>query len=161
MALPPYMLPGDICLYKTKGLYGWFIRFHTGHKIGHVEVYVGNGESVASRDRIGVGKYPFREEDLAYILRATVPVNLANGMLWFTTVKGQPYGWADLLQFCGYEVDGKGMVCSPFATMFCRAMGLIGKNDPFNGEPANKIAPFQFKLSPLFTTIRDFVFTQG
>lgn len=149
--------PGDCLLYRGSGVFSWIIRFKTWHPESHIEIYVGKGQSVASRDGKGVGKYPLRTKDIAYILRPKKSMNLMAGMLWFKTQEGQPYGWLDLLQFGGFEVDAKGMICSTFGTLFYRACSF----DPFNGEDAKKIAPFQFKLCPDFSMVRDFVFTKS
>jgi hypothetical protein len=133
---------GDCCLYTGKGLYGWIIRFHTGHTIGHVEVYLGNGLSAASRNGIGVSLYAYRPDDLAYIWRPRA-FDAPKALAYTMKRKGEPYGWFDLLAFVGANVDGKGVVCSPFATELYRDNGI----DPFNGEPSRLIAPKDFLLS--------------
>lgn len=143
MDLLKVLKPADVLLYKPKGLFGWIIKFKTWHAISHVECYVGDGFSVASRDGIGVGKYPLRVNDLAVICRPIPTFDIPRAMRWFEMQKGTPYGWADLLQFAGFNVDSTGIVCSPFITRFSRNGGM----DPFNGESAEKIAPFQFELS--------------
>ena len=144
------LLPGDVLLYKPTGLFGRIIALKTWHKIAHCECYVGNGNSVASRDGKGVNIYPLRLTDLAYILRPTQPLDLVSGLRWFhKEAKGLPYGWLDLAQFIGRNVNGKGMVCSPFLTYFLRACKL----PIFNDEPAEKIAPFQFILSELLDQV--------
>jgi hypothetical protein len=145
MSLLRTLKPGDVLLYKPKGFFGWVIRVKTWHQIAHVECYVGDGLSVASRDGKGVGKYPLRSSELAVVCRPKpeIALNWKRAMAWYETQKGTPYGWADLLQFAGIAIDADGIVCSPFATRFCRRLGY----DPFNGEDANKIAPFQFELS--------------
>jgi hypothetical protein len=66
----------------------------------------------------GVGRYPYRAADLAYVLRPRLPFDLSAAMAWFESVNGQPYGWLDLLAFVGWGGDAKGVVCSPFATQF-------------------------------------------
>jgi hypothetical protein len=143
---------GDVLLYKPKGVFGWIIRVKTWHPISHVECYVGDGFSVASRDGIGVGRYPLRASELAVVCRpkSDIPTQLGPGvfdwpraMAWFDRQKGTPYGWADLLQFAGWNIDANGIVCSPFIARFVRMLGY----DPFNGESAERIAPFQFELS--------------
>lgn len=143
--------PGDCLLYKPKGFFGWMIAAKTWHQIAHVEVYIGGDCSVASRDGKGVGLYPTRYEGLVQVCRPRLPVKLDEAMAWFVKyADGLPYGWADLLQFGGYNVDGRGMICSTFATLFLRAGGF----EPFNElEPATKIAPFQFATSPAFAVL--------
>jgi len=135
---------GDALLYRGKGLYGWLIRLKTWHPIGHVEVYLGLGLSTAARDKIGVGLYPVRESELAYVWRPHVAFNAPRALDYATKHKGEPYGWLDLLAFIGLKTDGKGIVCSPYATDVHRAGGV----DPFNGEASRDIAPFQWLTSP-------------
>lgn len=146
MNLLRYLKPGDVLLYKPQGIFGWIIRVKTWHSVSHCEVYTGDGFSVASRDGLGVNKYPWRNTELAAVCRPVQPFDLFKALVWFQKQKGTPYGWMDLLQFAGLNVDSKGIVCSPFVTRFLRAGGL----DPFNGEQAELIAPFQFELSPVF-----------
>ncbi len=141
--------PGDCLLYKPSGLFGKLIAIKTWHAIAHAEIYRGKGLSVASRDGLGVGLYPFRVSGLGYVLRPIPKLDLDKADKWFESVKGQPYGWADLLAFLGVGVDGNGMVCSPFATDYYRAAGM----DPFNSEPSIKIAPFEFLLSNCFKSV--------
>ncbi len=141
---------GDVLLYRPKGFYGWAIRFHTGIAIGHVEVCIGDGHSIASRDGQGVGIYPVRTSELVYVLRPNVPFDVAGAMAWFDkNGKGQPYGWLDLLQFFGYEVNAKGMVCSPCATYVMRAAGV----PVFGSVKAEKIAPKDFLLTNLLRDV--------
>ncbi len=135
-----FLKRGDILLYRPAGSFGWLISIKTWHRISHVEVYDGGRQSVASRDGLGVGRYPLRLSELAYILRPTVPLDLTAAGKWFDSVKGQPYGWLDLADFFGLPVDGPGMVCSPFATSYLRAAGW----SIFPADPPEKIAPFQF-----------------
>ena len=140
------LLPGDVLLYKATGLYGRIIALKTWHSIGHVEVRITETQSAASRDGKGVGLYPTRFADLVYVLRPTVPFQSRAALDWFhREAKGLPYGWADLLQFVGLNINRRGIVCSPFATQFLRAGGV----PIFNREPAEKIAPFQFQTSEL------------
>lgn len=147
---PPIALePGDVLLYAAKGLYGRVIALKTWHPIAHVECFVGNGLSVASRDGIGTGTYPLRTDDLVMVCRSKLPLDLDRAKALFAERRHRPYGWVDLLQFAGVNIDTPGIVCSPFVTEFLRDALL----DPFNGEPCEKIAPFQFLTSPVFTNL--------
>lgn len=143
------LLPGDVLLYKGTGLYGRIIRLKTWHSEGHVEVYAGGGISVASRDGRGVDSYPFRDRDLIHVLRPTVPFDGHAAFTWFRTMRGTRYGWLDLFQFVGVNINAKGIVCSPFATLYLRAGGV----PIFNTEQAEKIAPFQFLTSELLRPV--------
>lgn len=131
---------GDIMLYRPKGVFGQLISIKTWHRISHVELYHGNSVSYASRDGLGVNAYPVRLSELKYVLRPQVPLDFAAGDAWFATVKGQPYGWLDLLDFVGLPVNGPGMVCSPFAADYLRHAGW----NIFPTDPPVKVAPFQF-----------------
>lgn len=146
MTLLETLKPADVLLYKPRGVFGWIIATKTWHQVAHCEAYIGAGFSVASRDGLGVGLYPLRVEDLAYVCRPVVPFDMSRALAWFEKQKGTPYGWADLGQFIGLNIDALGIVCSPFVTRFLRA----GRIDPFNGEPAEKIAPFEFLLADCF-----------
>ena len=134
------MKPGDIMLYRPSSLFGALISVKTWHRISHVEVYDGDKCSLASRDGLGVARYPARLDHLAYVLRATQRLDIAKGRAYFERWKGMPYGWLDLLNFVGVPVNAKGIVCSPFAAGYLRAAGW----DVFPEDPIEKVAPFQF-----------------
>lgn len=131
---------GDVLLYRPNGIFGRLIQAKTWHAISHVEVYVGGFESVASRDGQGVGRYPLRVSELAYVLRPQAALDLPAGLKYFDRVKGTPYGWLDLLAFYGVTKNFRGIICSPFATEFLRACGW----NVFPTDRAEDIAPFQF-----------------
>lgn len=135
-----YLQAGDTLLYRPAGVFGWLISVKTWHRISHVEVYDGNYHSLASRDGLGVGRYPIRLSELAYVLRPTAKLDLAAGRRWFDAMKGTKYGWWDLANFVGIPVNTPGIVCSPFAAGFYRAAGWR----VFPVDPINRIAPFQF-----------------
>jgi len=143
--------PGDVLLYGPTGIFGRLIALKTWHSLSHCEVFIGGGQSAASRDGLGVAIYPARLHDAKHALRPTTSFNLPRALAWFTVhAKGQPYGWLDLLAFLGVSKDMPGMVCSSFATQFLRAGGV----PVFRDEPANKIAPFQFVTSELLEPVR-------
>src|SRR5206468_4609077 len=132
--------------YAPVGAFGWLITFHTGGPVAHVEIFLGHGQSLASRDKLGVGIYPWRTTELAYVLRPAA-FEPAGALAWYERDgKGQPYGWLDLAQFCGYyTVNGPGMVCSPCATRVLRAGGV----PIFHTYPAERREPRDFLLSEL------------
>jgi hypothetical protein len=154
MSLPklPKLKPGDCLLYSGVGFFSWLIQLKTWHRVSHIEVYIGDGYSVAARDGIGVNAYPVREKGLYAVLRPNKPFSLTLATYWFLLVaKGQKYDWKGLLRFAsraevvGNNLDDK-MFCSEFAARFYRAGGL----DPFNKEDADAIAPATFLVSPYF-----------
>lgn len=141
---------GDVLLYKPSSLYGKLIAVKTWHPISHCEGFIGSNQSVASRDGKGVAVYAARLGDVQYVLRPNRPLDIAAGMRWFEReAKGQPYGWLDLRAFLGWGGDSRGMVCSPFLTLWLRACGL----PIFNDEPANKVAPCTFLYSELLDDV--------
>lgn len=140
MAEPIRLRAGDILLYYPAGVFGKLIALKTWHKISHVEIYDGNQKSWASRDGKGVNLYPLRLSELAYVLRPSRRLNLDQGRAYGRSLIGTPYGWYDLLQFVGFSVNRKGIVCSPFAAGLLRAAGW----QVFPTDPLEKIAPFQF-----------------
>jgi uncharacterized protein YycO len=145
---PVAFRPGDVLLYSGKGLFSRLIQIKTWSRYSHVEVYDGSGFSVASRDRIGVGRYPLRMDGLQIVLRPTQRFHVTKARAWFRTVDGQPYDWMGLLAFTSARRQGQenwSQFCSEFATRFLRAGGV----DPFNGYDADGIAPGEFLKSAL------------
>jgi hypothetical protein len=149
VAIPFALRPGDCLLYRPSSLFGWIIRVKTGSPVSHVEVYVGGGQTVASRDGQGVGRYPLRTDHLGWVLRPTVPFSLDAAMDWFDQHRGEPYGWVDLLDFFSATVDAPGQVCSPCATNVLRAGGVR----VFGSFPAIRITPRDFLTSELLADI--------
>lgn len=147
--------PGDCLLYTPSSIFGALISVKTWHAISHVEVYVGDGQSVASRDGQGVNLYPVRTAQLGYVLRPTSPVDLIQALRWFAKVKGQGYDWLGLLRFSWRseyipaKLTANKQFCSEFATRFYRQGGL----DPFPREDADAVAPFEFAYCPVFTDV--------
>ena len=148
--------PGDCLLYRPKprSLFGNIIKFKNWHEVSHVEIYVGAGKSVASRDGLGVAQYPWRDSELAYVLRPTYPLDWAAFWKWFQTVNGQKYDWLGLLRFGWFKSIGTGdnskMFCSEFAA---RAYRVLNAHVFADAEDADAIAPFQFLTSPNLTWV--------
>lgn len=145
--------PGDCLLYRPSGFFGRIIAIKTWNRISHVEIYAGKGQSVASRDGIGIDIYPFRSKGLGYILRPTHKINMKKAMYWFyREARGQKYDWKGLLVFALAVKQGAmdRMFCSEFATRFYRK----GKIRPFaENYNADMIAPANFLMSPSFHEI--------
>ncbi len=153
MMHPDRLQPGDVLLYRPSSLFGWAIRIKSGSAISHVEVYADEGFSVASRDGKGVARYPLRPEQLSVILRPTEPFYLAPALAWFKQHEGEPYGWLDLLDFFSLNVNGPGMVCSPFVTEFLRAGGI----PVFGTFPAIRVFPRDFLTSEYLKDVTELV----
>lgn len=140
---------GDCLLYTPSGVFGSLIKLKTWHAISHVEVYGGDGSSWASRDGLGVGRYPLRTDHLAGAWRPLHPLNLPAAVAYSVRMRGTPYGWPELFTFIGITVRGRGVFCSEFATEWYRAAGM----DPFPGEDPQFVAPFEFAINPDFQRV--------
>ena len=168
--------PGDTLLYSGTGLVDWVIRTKTWSKFSHCEFYDGSGYSLASRNGIGVNKYPVRTNGLlaVYRLRAGIPFDLNAARAWFSTVDGQGYDWLGLLSFTSARLQGKDngrMFCSEvMARLYRHGIGGAIQHpdarrgdrevlhalgvDPFGGETADAIPPAAFARSSCFIEVR-------
>lgn len=152
MPIVDQLQAGDCLLYLPKGPYGFLIAIKTWHEIAHCEGYVGGGESVASRDGIGVGRYPLREAQLRYVMRPIVPFDVAAAQQRFDREwRGQGYDYFGLLRFAWRAPVGRTrfnnkQFCSELLTRWYRAGGV----DPFNGDDADAIAPKDFVQATVF-----------
>jgi len=144
------LLPGDILLYTfdPKSAYSWIIRFHSGSKYTHAELFLGGGMTLTAKSDNGVNYYLFDEKRLGCVMRPRVPFNRDGCVAWFerSGEKGKPYGWLELLNFVDVNVDADGMVCSAVSALGARA----GSVDCFNGVPAQRIAPKDFRYCDAF-----------
>jgi hypothetical protein len=147
------LLPGDALLY---GVNGWkspfsrLIQIKTWSDVSHIEVYLGDGKALASRNGEGVAIYPLRTDDLRYVLRPVEEFDMELARAWLkeSQVIGQKYDWWGLLRFF---TIGKGksdrQFCSELATRFYRAGGLI----PFHPViDADAVSPGMYLTSTAF-----------
>lgn len=149
------LLPGDCLLYRPCSFYGRLIARRTWHNICHCEMYVGKGQSFASRDGVGVGQYSWRHTELAYVLRPVKQdLHWTEFWRWYRIVNGQGYDWWGLLRFVLLRWPDKGdngkQFCSEALTRAYRKLeaGVIS-----DLEDADAVAPFEFLLSPNLTVI--------
>ena len=148
--------PGDCLLYAPNSVYGWLIAIKTYTKVSHCEVYVGNGRSAASRDGVGVGIYPLRTANLAYVLRYSESdlLDWVAFWKWFRTVNGQKYDWLGLLRFVWWRGIGTGknarMFCSEFQA---RAYRELNARVFSPLADADAIVPADFLRSPSLVVI--------
>lgn len=141
---------GDCILYSPSSLYGKLIAVKTWHNCSHVELYVGNGQSCASRDGVGVGQYPLRTDHVAYVLRpdGTEQADWPKFWAWFRTVNGQKYDWWGLLRFIFTHEIGHNpnkQFCSEFVVRAYRAMGIDAVSP---AEDADAVSPGMLLASP-------------
>ena len=123
------LIPGDILLFDRPGFFGALIKFKRGERYTHTEVYIGNGDTVASRDGKGVARYPLDLHGVAavYRIKDGITFDLEKGLEWFKTVDGQGYDWVGLLSFAWARFQGRDnhkMFCSEFVMRFMRACGV-------------------------------------
>lgn len=147
------LLPGDCLLYHGSGFFSRLIQIKTWSKISHVEVYVGGGQSVASRDNKGVNTYPFRTDGLTAVLRPVQSVDLAAALAWHAKQIGQRYDWLGLMRFftIGKQSDTRSF-CSEYACRFYRRGGF----EPFVADiDADLVAPATFLYSPMFIHVAE------
>lgn len=145
--------PGDVLLYFVDGVVDLVIAEKTGKRVGHIEVYIGDGQSLASRNGLGVNQYPLRLDGLICIRRPkNQTFDLAKGIAWFnSTAKGMKYDFKGLLTFTSFVKAGEpgAMFCSEFALNFFRACGY----EPFNpSQLAVNTSPRDFWISSEFDT---------
>ena len=145
--------PGDVLLYRGRGLFGFIIRLKTWSYVSHCETYMGIGRSAASRDGQGVGTYPFRWTGLKYVLRPLpgVQLNVHAGRRWHHGVIGQKYDWLGLLIFFLAARQGHldKMFCSEHTARLANAMGY----KPFGTMDCDRISPGMFLASPLYEIV--------
>lgn len=145
--------PGDVLLYRSKGIIPFLIRTKTWSDVNHTEIYVKNGLSAASRDGKGVNTYQLRTEGLLYILRYKGEFDFEAGFDWHRTVTGRPYDFWGLLAFFNWGSGGHPTkyICSEHTTEFLGA----GKAFPFGEDyPPHKVSPGDYLKNNDFLMVR-------
>jgi hypothetical protein len=152
--------PGDTLLYFQQSAFDWLVALKTWNFVAHCEIYVGSGQSVASRQG-GVNLYPLRLDGLAYIRRPIMPFDFSSAMNWFSVpynprtgrgIEGQKYDYLGLLCFTLAVRQGSPhrMFCSEFATRWYRRAGLYVVAQDYD---ADRVAPAQLLQSPSLRTV--------
>ncbi len=148
-----FLQPGDCLLYGSAGTFiDWCIQTKTGGVHTHVEIWEGNGNSVASRNGIGVNRYPFRAAQLITVRRPLQPFDQQLATKYFLSVFGEGYDWIGLSSFWGIVTEDMPhrLFCSSFATAYYRN----GNIDIFNKFVDQvKISPWDLNKTPALTTI--------
>lgn len=136
---------GDVLLYNNKwSLIDRLICLRTWSDVAHVEVYMGDGLSAASRNGKGVDLYVFRQEDLVYVLRPQIHFAYLSALDYVQKTRGTKYGWFVLANFyLSGTVKAAGVICSQFADELLSVAGV----DAFPIEyPNGKITPRDFRI---------------
>lgn len=144
---PSTLVAGQILGYHLADDLADFLIERTG-PIAHVELYLGNGESLASRNGIGVGRYPLRMEGITAILTPTFTVDMDAILKWFDSVNGQPYDFTALSGFVFGEnrQTPEHLFCSAFV-----ALAFIRTQQPILNKlwPPALTTPTDLLKSPL------------
>lgn len=151
----PELEVGDCLIYTGLSFFDILIRLKTWSYSCHVEIYVGGGKSVASRNFKGVDIYPLRLEGL-YKVRRVNPLygkfDKEKAMQWFySKAQGQAYDLIGLLSFvyAGWSGDPNKMFCSEFATRAYREGTIWVMADDWD---ADHTAPAQLEQTPALLT---------
>lgn len=148
--------PGDCLLYRGRpyDVFDWAINIKTWHNIVHCELALGDGKSAASRNGLGVAIYPWRDTELAYILRPQANLKWPEFWAWFRTVNGQKYDWIGLLRFAWFKQVGSGNHGKQFCSEFlCRAYRVLAPSIIGVVDDADAYAPADFVKLGGFTPI--------
>jgi len=153
--LKSLLRPGDILLYDKNTLFNWLIKLKRGEKYAHVEIYAGGDQSLASRNGIGVGRYPLRLDGLAAIYRVTKPFEFEIGERWFEDeANGQGYDWIGLANFIWAKWQGREngkMFCSEFVARFFKKMGVPLFSDETDSDAVSPgMIPYSQMVKPVW-----------
>jgi hypothetical protein len=149
---PGFLLPGDTLLYYSKTPVDYIVALKTWTWASHVEWYRGDGFSYASRNGIGVNKYPIRTDSVAAVLRPQVSLDFDAIDKYFLTVRGQKYDWKGLLCFTLAVKQGAQdrQFCSELWTNIHRAGGAI----PFQPQwSADRTPPSFCLVTPILRLV--------
>src|SRR5690606_3796554 len=83
--------PGDVLVYARSGFFNRLIELKTYSHVSHVELYLGNGKTSASRNGVGVDTYDFDPYGLGYVLRPQGPVDMEKLMAGHKSRLGAAY----------------------------------------------------------------------
>lgn len=152
------LIPGDHLLYNIDKLWpdpgGYLqdlvIRVKTWSSVAHIEVYDGNGMSLAARAD-GVNRYAFRPDGLE-IVRRPMHWDHAKAQAYFETVRGQKYDWKGLMCFTLAVKQGAPdrKFCSEVARNLGRAAGSQAFDRDWSGD---KTAPGNFLMVGDFASL--------
>lgn len=140
------LLPGDVLLYKGTGFFGWLTRLKTWAPVGHVEIYIGHGQTVTASAPLGVNYHPLRcpHSRLLYVRRPRAPFNVFAANAWFEqSAKGQKYDTFGLFRAFFLRKPGAHdkMWCSEVSDAYLRAGEVLLFDEHLSPET---IAPAQF-----------------
>lgn len=143
MEFPGDLQAGDILLYHGQTLFNRITDLKTGGLTDHVEVYHGNGLSVAARPE-GFNVYDLQTEGLAKVRRPTAPFIRIYADTWLQPLRGIPYDTPGLFQFFNVDASNNGLICSVGAALYEKMGHVLLFADDY---PLVKISPRDFELT--------------
>jgi hypothetical protein len=141
---------GDCCLYNRQSSFvDGVIRLKTWAPCAHVEAYIGALHSFASRNGIGVNRYPFRETDLVAVLRPRHTVDSVGTDKYQAKVRGQGYDFLGLLcfEFAKWQGSPDKQFCSELVNNWYRAGGFEAFHESWSSD---RVSPGMFLQSGRF-----------
>jgi hypothetical protein len=149
MTFPADLIPGDILLYHGSTVFNEVTDIKTGGLVDHVEVYHGNGLSVAARPE-GFNVYDFELEGLVQVRRPVNVFDIVAADTWLMPLRGVSYDTPGLLEFFNVEMSNNGFICSVGAAYYLK----MGHCKMFADDyPLVKISPRDFELTREAITI--------
>jgi hypothetical protein len=142
MKFPDDLCIGDVLLYHGTSLFNRITDLKTGGLVDHVEIYVGDGKTVAARPE-GFNLYDFRPEGLAQVRRLTIPFDKDAADVWFEHVRGVEYDTPGLLQFFNIDESNNGFICSVGGAYYLRMGHALLFADDCDW---NKLSPRDFQI---------------
>jgi hypothetical protein len=154
MTTPPMnLLPGDVLLFRRKGVFNWLIEHATNSCVSHCEVALGPAMTAACRNGIGVDFYSVDLTGLAVVLRPKTAFDVGHAITYQTSVLKQGYDWTGLWRAFAANQWGRNNTkqwCSENTTLVQRAGGV----EPFTPDiPADMIAPADFLKSAAYAHV--------
>ena len=149
MEFPQDLCIGDILLYHGKSFFNIVTDLKTGGQSDHVEIYAGDGQTVASRPE-GFNVFPFKEQGLIKVRRPQVEFWKDAADVWLEPLKGMKYDAIGLFQFFNLDWSNNSFICSVGAAHYLKAGRCVMFADDY---PLAKISPRDFELTTQALTV--------
>ena len=145
--------PGDVLLYRHRGVRAWVIRHATWSDVSHCEVYLGDGLCATARGEQGTGIYDLETRNMRHLLRPIKPFDVDAAMRWHWALGWKPLGWVRLA-WMFFKPDTtfrrEEMHCVEYTIEMLKAGGAIAVTrpdfDPMRATPLTLFASPAFRL---------------
>jgi hypothetical protein len=149
----PTLVPGDVLLFRRRGVFNWLIEHASNSCVSHCEVYLGDSQTAACRNGVGVDIYAIDLRGLAVVLRPRAPFDVVTATAYQLSVLKQGYDWTGLWRAFAANQWGRNNTkqwCSENTTNVQRA----GTVEPFTPDiPADMVAPGDFLKSAAYAHV--------